>query len=697
MPVTVDLLERKRTAFVLWRPNADTTPPQLVIGQFQFGNPNQLINQQMIPLAPVGGISGLWSKPAGACGLQDGQVYHYWFAVKDTNPDRNPPQTFQISDPAAFMVDWRLLAPKLTNPYNDDDRQPASVIKFKNGQLVACDANGDEPVFVGEPTPDMLPTNRQLVIYELPTAWACQAPEERDVGSFRDVLALIVKSAGGANFADSAITQPGRAYLIDLGINALELLPPADSFSKRQWGYDPSHYLAPDWELGFPDGNAFPTPNSDLAKLVNACHQAGIRFFIDVVLAFSRNEPYSHADFNDFCIEFDPKNPPANPTDVYTSQRANGRQAPRDGFGSTLFRYSTFINSYDPISGAANVSLSPGQRHMLTYLTRWMRDFHVDGVRIDSVENVANWDFLSAFKTLAYQHWNQRWADSGLAASAAANDRFIVVGEELTLPPALLSQNRVDGLWNEKFQSRIRAAVLGQNSSDEPTFEWTVRQAIDCRILGLSGTQAVNYVTKHDVEGFRHERLYNMLASAGLGQADIAKRVKLAFVCLLTSVGIPMFLAGEEFADQHDLFDAKGNVTQGGGKQVDPVNYNRAEEPFRKDILNYVSTLVKFRTTCPALAVDDTTFIQVDFGEGKRVLAWQRGSAGQDPVVVVANFSDYGTPNPFSPGAQYAVANWPATPAGRQWKEVTQGRLVLPNQIGSEPIFPWEAKVYTLV
>jgi len=36
-----------------------------------------------------------------------------------------------------------------------------------------------------------------------------------------------------------------------------------------------------------------------------------------------------------------------------------------------------------------------------------------------------------------------------------------------------------------------------------------------------------------------------------------------------------MILAGDEFADQHDLFDARGNVTQNGGKQVDPVNFSR--------------------------------------------------------------------------------------------------------------------------
>jgi len=51
------------------------------------------------------------------------------------------------------------------------------------------------------------------------------------------------------------------------------------------------------------------------------------------------------------------------------------------------------------------------------------------------------------------------------------------------------------------------------------------------------------------------------------------KRIKLAFVCLLTAVGIPMILAGEEFADEHDFFNPDGNVAQSGGKQVDPVNF----------------------------------------------------------------------------------------------------------------------------
>jgi len=178
---------------------------------------------------------------------------------------------------------------------------------------------------------------------------------------------------------------------------------------------------------------------------------------------------------------------------------------------------------------------------------------------------------------------------------------------------------------------------------------------------------------------------------------DLQKRVQLAFVCLLTANGIPMFLAGEEFADQNDLFDSNGNVTEAGGKEVDPVDFSRLDEPMRRSIFEYVSRLVHLRTSYPALGVNDTEFIHVDFNENKRVVVWKRGMAGQDPLVVVANFSDYATPNGLTdPHAEYVVRNWRPTSTRRLWREVTQQRNVIPEQTGREPIFPWEAKVYTL-
>jgi hypothetical protein len=158
-----------------------------------------------------------------------------------------------------------------------------------------------------------------------------------------------------------------------------------------------------------------------------------------------------------------------------------------------------------------------------------------------------------------------------------------------------------------------------------------------------------------------------------------------------------MILAGDEFADEHDLLDRRGGVSQEGGKQVDPVNFSREAQPWRRELREYVGRLIRLRTTSDALSVNDTDFIHVDLAEGKRVLAWRRGGPGAErPVVVVANFSDWGTADPFNPASEYRVNNWPATPAGRSWREVTQDRPVPAEWIGREPIFPWEAKVYTL-
>ena len=65
-------------------------------------------------------------------------------------------------------------------------------------------------------------------------------------------------------------------------------------------------------------------------------------------------------------------------------------------------------------------------------------------------------------------------------------------------------------------------------------------------------------------------------------------------------------------------------------------------------------------------------------------------------MVVVANFSDFETALPFAPASEYRVPNWPTTPTGVHWREITQDRDVPREWIGREPIFPWEAKVYAL-
>ena len=678
------LIGLKRKAFVLWRPLNAVPTPKLLIGEFQAGNPNVLKNRQKFDLKQLPDHGDLWAIDAAECGLTNGQVYHYWFEVLDSSRD-DTPRPIQCTDPTAFTVDWRLRSDPLPPPYGDNDRDPAAVVKFQNGELVPCDPDGETAPPAPAIAAGKAAANNRLVIYELPTGWSRFSEQngvEVEAGTFRDVMALIDRDAKGANFADIPALQSGRSHLGELGINALELLPITDTFVRREWGYAPSNYFAPDFDLGFPAEQSSPTSNKDLVNLVTLAHKRGIRFFVDVVMAFANRGTEENLNFREFHI-FATRNPKLQHLNDFSDPDTfqSGNNGVRDGFGGTLWRYSKEVESYDPMEGNRD-GLFPARQFLKAYLLRWMEDFGVDGIRMDSVNNIANWDFVEEFKELARETWQKR---GGTA------DKFLVVGEELAVPKELLTQNRLDALWNEEFKRMVRYAILGKNDEKEPSFEWTVRKLIDCRLLGFSdGAEAVNYVGSHDVGGLRNERIFNFLQNNGIVFKE--ERIKLAFACLLTAVGVPMIFAGDEFADQHDL------PVDDANKQTDPVNYSRVEEPFRKRLFQYVARLVKFRTSSDALSVNETDFIHVDFNDGKRVVVWRRGQPGSArQVVVVANFSDFITANALDGSAEYFVPNWPATPAGKRWREITQERDVPPQKVGREPIFPWEAKVYALV
>ncbi len=571
--------------------------------------------------------------------------------------------------------------------YGEEDRQPAGVVRFAGGELLAADPGPPLRTFDVEPDAPLasLPPNNRLVIYELPTAWTragdAVTGSSVGVGTFRDVLAMVDAESPGANFGGVDALQSGRAHILELGVNALELLPPADSFVDRShWGYATSNYFAPDFDLGRPVGQDAPTACADLLALVRACHRSGIRFFVDMVMAFATRQPYGHADYLDYFVQFD-----ASPPDP--------EQAGRNGFGGDLWKFDWMRKTWDPVSGETR-DLSPGRQFHKLHLRHWMELFHVDGLRLDSLDNVKSYDFIGEFRDEARRVWRERWgAERG--SLDGADPRFLVVGEQLSVPQNLLS--RIDGLWNEHFRRRLRNALLGRNAPDQPSFEWTVREMVDCRLLGFTdGSQAVNYLGSHDVTNpdgdTGNDRIFSFLERFGIEKKE--ERIKLAFVCLLTSVGVPMIFAGDEFADAMD-FDPT-SASRDDAKQTDPLNLDRLQDPWRRRLLEYVSRLVRFRTSSDALSVNDTDFLHVDLDDGKRVVVWKRGSPGQAPVLVVANFSDFGT-DLSAPGAEYRVPGWPETPPGRIWREVTQDRIVPAEWVGREPIFPWEAKVYTLV
>jgi pullulanase len=249
----------------------------------------------------------------------------------------------------------------------------------------------------------------------------------------------------------------------------------------------------------------------------------------------------------------------------------------------------------------------------------------------------------------------------------------------------MITTGTLNALWNEPFKRRIRGVILG-NPAEGDNFEWTVRKMANCTLDNshpfTDGSQAVIYITSHDVGGFGNERLYNFLLNNSITDTDdIQRRAKLGNACLLTAVGIPMIFGGEEFCDQQD------NFADPDYKQTDPINYARKTDPWRSQLFDYVANLVRFRQQCPALGDNDTDFIHVD--RGGQIMAWKRGAPNHPPVVVVANFSDDDTPGP-----EYVVNNWPdQDQAG--WREVTQNRDVPSDWVGREPLMHREVKIYT--
>ena len=677
MPANVVI--RKETSFILWRLANDSPPPKLVIGLCQPGAPMQVINEKNIDMTRVSGFDDLWEVPAATCQLSDGQTYYYWFEITVSNA---PGARRRIADPFAYMVDWRLVDP--------DSGAPASVVRYFNGKLQMADAGGEVGNFHNEPPPETLPRNNQIVIYELPTAWTVSSNiggRNMGVGSFADVTALVDATAEFNNFDGFDFEHIGAQYLVDLGINAIELLPPADSIYNREWGYGTTNPFAPDYEYGFPCTYSFPTPNRDLVNLIRILHTKKIRIIVDTVMGFAKDNPCRYTAPDDFFL----MNPGSHHEDPDARDSRGGY---RSGWGGDLWRYARSVDdAYDPITGNC-CALYPARQLLKAALSHWIGDFHIDGIRLDSVETIANWDFIEEYKNDA-----RSWYKTRFSHPDEADSRFLVVGEELSEPLGLLKQtvnghvhHRLDGLWHENFKKYIRYALQGKNHPDESTFEWTVRRAIDCRLFGYEDlAQAIIYLGSHDVEGERNERLVNFFWNNGISDAE--KRAKLAFVCLLTAVGIPMIFAGDEFLDQHDLVGYDNAVSHDGGKQVDPVNYSRLSDDWRIRVKEHIARLISLRTSCSALMGNSVDFVHVDFNDNKRVLVWRRGDPGSDnQIIVVANFSDYTSSGGLS--GEYIVPGWPALPAGRTWREVTLNRPA--PQAGREPIFSWEAKVYQM-
>ncbi|HET9518000.1 MAG TPA: malto-oligosyltrehalose trehalohydrolase [Actinoplanes sp.] len=146
-------------------------------------------------------------------------------------------------------------------------------------------------------------------------------------------------------------------HLVDLGVDVVELLPVNAFNGTHNWGYDGVCWFAPHEAYGGPDG---------LKRLVDACHLRGLAVVLDVV--------YNHF----------------GPSGAYTPM-----------FGPYLSAAGS-----NPWGASINVDgpqSSEVRRHIIDSALMWLRDYHIDGLRLDAVHAIADHGAVHLLEELAVE------------------------------------------------------------------------------------------------------------------------------------------------------------------------------------------------------------------------------------------------------------------------------------------------------
>ena len=154
------------------------------------------------------------------------------------------------------------------------------------------------------------------------------------------------------------------AYLSDLGVNAIEVMPLSNVGVSVDWGYLPIGYFGVDERFG---------KRSDFQQLVDIAHQHGIAVIVDVV--------YGHTgvDFPYY--------------DAYT--RLNYHENPFMGpFAKDYF--SNFGKSTD-------FGRQLTRDYFFTANHHWLEVYHVDGFRYDCVPNYWDGPLGVGYASLVYE------------------------------------------------------------------------------------------------------------------------------------------------------------------------------------------------------------------------------------------------------------------------------------------------------
>jgi maltooligosyltrehalose trehalohydrolase len=459
---------------------------------------------------------------------------------------------------------------------------------------------------------------------------------------------LMISEFGGS--IEGTIQQ--LAYLADLGVNCIEIMPVSNVTLTIDWGFSPIGHLGVDERFG---------QRQDLLKLIDAAHQEGLAVIVDAV--------YGHTS-GDFAYQYVydrlayHENPFMGPfaKDYYGHSVDYGRKFARDFFYT--------VNYY------------------------WLDRYHVDGLRYDCVPNYWDGSLGQGYANLVYctyqavkakrggsDHWQRFFDDSG-------GIHLIQCAEQLEGPQEILEKTYSNCTWQNGTLGAAQGTAHG--SRDDLT-----RLGLQ---LGLSGypsqvtnsgdrieKTALQYIETHD-----HERFvcnFGIISSDNVllqqGDRDLWYKVQPYLIGLLTAKGIPLLWQGQEFGENYWLpHEGWGRV-----KLHRPVRWDYFYDSTGKRVVALVRKLTKLRQQGSQFRRGNHYFYNhYDRYQSRGVLLFSRQDDSAFSLVAL-NFGDADQAVPFwfpisgdyreelhggannLPGIVEGVQHWLTVPSnyGRIW------------------------------
>lgn len=400
--------------------------------------------------------------------------------------------------------------------------------------------------------------------------------------------------------------QSAIDYLVDLGINAVHILPSFDYASvdetrlnepQYNWGYDPVNYNVPD---GSYSTNPYDpaTRIREFKEMVMALHKAGIRVILDVV--------YNHT------FDIEGSNFQNTYPDYYFRKRDDG--------------------SYSDGSGCGNETASEQplmRQFMIESVTYWINEYHIDGFRFDLM-GIHDIETMNAIRRAVdsidptIYIYGEGWS-AGSCAYPEAQLAMKANTKELTRIGAFCDDMR-DALRGP-FSDDSKGAFLAGESGNKESIMFGIAGAIahpqiDMTKVNYSTAawtrdplQMVAYVSCHD-DMCLTDRLRASIP--GISEEELIRLDLLAQTAVLTSQGVPFILAGEE------LLRSKQGV-HNSYKSPDSINAldysNRHRYP---QVFEYYKRLIHMRRAHPAFRM----------GTAERVLRNMRFLDTESDLVV---------------------------------------------------------------